>query len=324
MQLLDLFGPVRSELNEVEKEIARLVASPVQMVARVASHTLNAGGKRFRPMLTMLSAKAVGEINHRVITLAGLIELAHTVALIHDDVIDKAETRRGHRVANAIWGNEATVLVGDYLIAQIILVLSQTEFIRFQALVAGAAQRMCAGQLLEIERRRDLNGSESDYRELIKYKTGELISAACQVGAMAANASDAVARAFADYGMNIGLAFQIIDDLLDITSNGNKLGKPVGNDLKEGKVTLPYIRTLAVATAADHRCLAEILSDPEVDEDGIKKAMRIVKSYDGIEYSRHVAGRYAEAAKRALESTPSSRAKSALMRVPGYVVRREK
>lgn len=310
-------------MDEVESEISRLIDSPIQMVCNVARHTLGAGGKRLRPILTILSAKAVGQINPQVITLASLIELAHTASLIHDDVIDKAETRRGSESANMVWGNEATVLVGDYIISQIILALSSPDFIRFQPLVAAAAQRMCVGQLLEIQYRRKVNGSEEEYRQLIRYKTADLISVACQLGAMGVRASECEAQALADYGMNMGLAFQIIDDLLDITSNGTKLGKPVGNDLREGKVTLPYIRTLAVAKPADQERLAYLLSDPEPSEEAIKEAFGLVHSYDGLAYSRQVAYGYAQAARLSLCSLPASGVKDMLLSAPDFVITRD-
>lgn len=324
MDLLELINPVRDEMVAVEEEIVRLTESPARTIRIVAEHTMGAGGKRLRPILTLLSAKATGTVNPRVITLACLIEIAHTAALIHDDVIDEADTRRGRISANLLWGNEATVLVGDFLISRAITVLSREEFRNVQSYVADAANRMCVGQILEIEARRNIDLSEAEYIDLIRYKTAELISAACYVGAMGGGASEATAMALSEYGMNIGLAFQIVDDLLDITSNGSKLGKPIGNDLREGKITLPYIHALSTAKPYDRERLAEHLSNTEPSEEIIQEAARLVRAYDSIDYSRHVAGKYALAAQNALEPIQDSPTKQLLLSLAEYVLMRDK
>lgn len=323
MDLLDLISPVRNEMAAVEQEIVRLTDTPVQTVRTVATHTLGAGGKRLRPYLTLLSAKACGTITPKVITLAGLIELAHTAALIHDDVIDETETRRGKRTANLLWGNSATVLVGDFLIAQLILVLSGDDFKNVQPFVAAAAHRMCLGQIMEIEKRHKADMSEPEYTELIQYKTAELLSAACYVGVMGGGGTEDTALTLSEYGMNIGLAFQIIDDLLDITSNGSTLGKPIGNDLREGKITLPYIRTLAVAKNSDRVKLTEFLSEPSPSEEIIRQATALVHSYDGIAYSKQVAHDYALAAQRVLDTIEDSDTKRLLVSVADFILMRK-
>jgi geranylgeranyl pyrophosphate synthase len=183
---------------------------------------------------------------------------------------------------------------------------------------------MCMGQLLEIEWRHRIEASEEDYTMLIRYKTGELISAACQVGAMGAGGTQAQAEALGDYGMKIGLAFQIVDDLLDIVSSNDKLGKPVGNDLREGKVTLPYIRTLSVAESADRKHLAALLSEGEPSAQIIEEAISIVHKYDGITYSQDKARQYVQAAKQALTPIPKSQHKAILTAMADFVVMRDR
>ena len=323
MDLINLISPMRDEMAAVEEEITRLTESATQTVRAVAAHTMGAGGKRLRPFLTLLSARACGTINSKVITLAGLIELAHTAALIHDDVIDETDMRRGKRTANLVWGNLATVLVGDFLISQIILVLSREEFRNVQPFVAAAANRMCVGQIMEVEKRRKMDTSEAEYTELIQFKTAELVSAACYVGVIGSGGDDATALTLSQYGMNIGLAFQIVDDLLDITSDGDKLGKPIGNDLREGKVTLPYIRTLAVAKNGDRERLTEYLSEPTPSDEIIRQAADLVHSYDGIAYSKQAAHSYALAAQRALQTVRDSETKRLLNAVAEFVLMRE-
>lgn len=323
VDLRDLAAPVEADFCAVEEYISEIVQAPVLIVRDATMHTLGAGGKRIRPLLTLLSAKAVGEINSKVIAMAALVEIAHTAALIHDDVIDEAETRRGRPAANGIWGNQATVLVGDYLISQIVFILSDDEFRPFQRLIALAARRMCVGQLLEIELRRKVGISEDEYKELIRCKTSELISTACEVGAIAADGIDTQVRGLAEYGTQTGMAFQIVDDVLDVTSHCDKLGKPVGNDLREGKITLPYIRTLAVADSVDRARLAHLLSTEDPSEGVIKEAIAILHRYDGIDYSLAAARGYVEAAQDALEAIPQSPIKSILCAVAEFVLLRQ-
>jgi octaprenyl-diphosphate synthase len=322
-ELLALTSPVEADLFAVEEDIIRLIESPIPIIRDVAMHTLSAGGKRLRPLLTLLCAKAFGRINAKVITLASLIEISHTAALIHDDVIDQAKLRRGLPSANGVWGNEATVLVGDYLISQILFMLSHDDFRPYQKLMAVSAKRMCMGQLLEVELRRKVDISQSEYMELIQCKTGELISVACQLGAMAGHAAEEHVEALGEYGLNVGMAFQIVDDILDIVSDSKKLGKPVGNDLREGKITLPYIRTLAVADAADRTRLEALMREADPDASIIEEAAGIVRRYDGLEYSKQVALNYVQAARQRLELIPPTPIKSVLEGLADYIVNRQ-
>jgi geranylgeranyl pyrophosphate synthase len=323
LELVELLRPVQADLRKVEDEIARLIDTPIQIIRDVSLHTLGAGGKRLRPTLTLLSAKAVGDATPQVITLASLVELTHTATLIHDDVVDHAEIRRGRRAANVLWGNEATVLVGDYIYSQVVFILSHDEFKPFMYTLARATNRMCAGELLEIELRHKLTTSEAEYKQLIQYKTAELISAACQLGALGARGNAAEVRALGDYGLNAGMAFQIIDDLLDVVSDRQKLGKPVGNDLREGKITLPYIRTLAAAKSADRKTLETLLSSSELDGQVMEDVVSLVRRYDGIGYSQQIARDYALAAQRALDPLRPSPIKDILHAVAEFVVVRE-
>ncbi|MCS6860431.1 MAG: polyprenyl synthetase family protein [Abditibacteriales bacterium] len=323
LELIELLRPVQADLRAVEEEIARLIDTPVPIIREVTLHTLGAGGKRLRPTLTLLSAKAVGNVTPQVITLASLVELTHTATLIHDDVVDHAEMRRGRRAANVLWGNEATVLVGDYIYSQVVFILSHDEFKPFMYTLARATNRMCAGELLEIELRRKLTTTEAEYKQLIQYKTAELISAACQLGALGARGKAAEVRALGDYGLHTGMAFQIADDLLDVVSDRQKIGKPVGHDAREGKITLPYIRTLAVAEPADRMRLEQLLGSEDWDNAAMEEVTAIVRRYDGIAYSQQVAREYVHAAQRALAPLRPSPIKDILHAVAEFVVVRE-
>ncbi len=323
MELVELLRPVEAELRAVEDEIARLIETPVPIIRNVTMHTLGAGGKRLRPTLTLLSAKAVGGITPQVITLASLVELTHTATLIHDDVVDHTETRRGHPTANSLWGNVATVLVGDYIYSQVVFVLSHDEFKPFMFTLARATNLMCAGEILEIELCRKVDVTEEEYKRLIQFKTAELISAAAQLGVLGAGGNGAQVKTLGDYGLNAGMAFQIVDDLLDVVSDRQKLGKPVGNDLREGKITLPYIRTLAVAKPSDRQKLGQLLSAPELDGQDAEEAIHLVRRYDGIAYSQQVAREYAHAAQRALDPLPPSAIKDILHAVAEFIIARE-
>jgi len=318
----DLFLPIREHLEAVEAEIARIADSPVGLIHKITNHAIRNGGKRLRPCLTLLSARAVGEITRDVIALAALVELTHTAALIHDDVVDDAQLRRGCSSVNQVWGNEAAVLAGDHLFARVMVELARQNLVPFMPILALAINCMCRGQLLELELRKNADVLEHEYLQLTQDKTAELIGAASELGARGASRCNLAFDALRSYGMNLGLAFQITDDVLDIVSDSTALGKPVSSDLRGGRVTLPYIRTLAVAEAGERQRLRQIFALKDLDEGALQEATCIVHGHDGIQYSRETAGKYAAAAQHALNPLPPSPAKEILVVIASLVVSR--
>ncbi len=319
---------IASQMREVETEIERLITSPVKLVSDIAGHTLGAGGKRLRPSLTILAAQLCGDsesqANARAITCAAVMELTHTTALIHDDVVDGAQTRRGKPAANLVWGNETSVLVGDYLCAQAFVTVAKPEFRDVLPFVAQATAELCAGELLETQTRGFLSMSEAQYLDIIALKTASLTGCACRVGAMTADASIENQEKLARYGRDLGLAFQIVDDVFDVVASEKRIGKPVGNDIREGDITLPMLRAMQVVSEKERDELCEIVGKDGISDDEVERVLLILRGCDCIEYSMSMARRFVESARSQLDEFRDGCAKTALCDIADYVLSREK
>ena len=241
MALPDILGLVESDLIRVEGVFRDEFLSDLQVISDVASHVRDAGGKRIRPALLLLASRLFAHSSDRMITLGAVVEYIHTATLLHDDVIDEAATRRGRKSANSRWGNKTTVLIGDFLYTKSMAMALTQDNLGILRLLSDVTLRMIEGQVLEIEREADLRVREDQHIDIIRRKTADLFSACMRIGAMLGNASPKEEQALADYGLALGLAFQMKDDLLDFTASEKALGKPVGLDLREGKLTLPII-----------------------------------------------------------------------------------
>jgi len=324
---------ISPRMTSVEAEIEKLITTPIKLIADIASHTLNAGGKRLRPALTLIAAQLCGDDgespNARVVTCAAAIELTHTTTLLHDDVVDEADTRRGKPTARLLWGNETSVLVGDYLFAQVFVTAAQKGFGELVQPLAIATAQMCAGELLETQTRGYLEMSEKQYREIISLKTASLTDCACRLGALAMNAPEDDVDRLARFGHDIGMAFQIVDDIFDITATEGRIGKPVGNDIREGDITLPMLRAMQVCGESDKRDLQNIIGaavnkEGTIEEADVQRALEILRSCDAVEYSQNLAQQYIASAKEQLEFFPDVPARAMLRDIADYVVSREK
>ena len=295
------------------------------MVSDIAGHTLGAGGKRLRPALTIFASQLCsGHVDARALTCAAVMEITHTTALIHDDVVDNAQTRRGKPAANLLWGNETSVLVGDYLSAQAFVALTKPDFYDVLPFVAQTTSELCAGELLETQTRGLLTLSEEQYLDIIALKTASLTSCACRVGAITAGATDDEQEKIARYGRFLGLAFQIVDDVFDVISNEKRVGKPVGNDIREGDITLPMLRAMQVIGESERDEMNAIVGKDPISDEEVARALTILRGCDAVEYSMSRALRFAEAAKNELNDFADSDAKSALNDIANYVLSREK
>jgi geranylgeranyl pyrophosphate synthase len=336
MQNVDIMrslAAIAPRMTLVETEIEKLITTPIKLIADIAFHTLGAGGKRLRPALTLLAAQLCGDDgetpNPRVVTCAAAIELTHTTTLLHDDVVDDADTRRGQPTARLLWGNETSVLVGDYLFTQVFVTASQKGFGELVLPLAQATAQMCAGVLLETQTRGYLEMSEKQYREIIALKTAALTECACRLGALAMNAPEDKVNALAQFGHDIGLAFQIVDDVLDITAEQTRIGKPVGHDLREGDVTLPMLRAMQVCNDDEKAILKKVVGDAiskeaVVQENEVQAALEILRGCDAIEYSLQLAHNYIASGKSQLEHFPDIPARAMLLDISDYVMSREK
>jgi octaprenyl-diphosphate synthase len=301
------------ELAAVETVLAESCRSEVELVSLAAQHILNAGGKRFRPQLTLLSARAFDYEGPAAAPMAAAVELIHTATLVHDDIVDEADSRRGRATANFFWGNSASVLMGDYLVIKAFTIAADTGDARLFRLLCDTIGRMCEGEVLQICMRADTGLEVETYLKIIEAKTAVLMATCCRVGALLGGAALEQTEALTAFGLKVGLAFQIIDDTLDYTGEEELLGKPVGSDLREGKVTLPLIYALQRARPADRQRLVEALERPAaLKAEEIETVVRLIARYDGFSAAQAKATGFVHAAQDELRMVPAGAARDGL------------
>ncbi len=319
----EVFDLLRDELIAVEQEFERLSASEVDSITEIAGYLREGGGKRIRPALLLLAAKALGFSGNSSIRLGAVIEMIHTATLVHDDIIDVADIRRGRPSANTQWGNSKCVLAGDWLYMQAFRVALEERNFRILDLLIGLTQQMVEGELLQME---SLGSSltEHDYFELIYRKTACLFRVSMQLGCVLADAPQVMEEALGDYGRNVGLAFQIVDDVLDLTASEAVLGKPTASDLREGKATLAVVHALEHGTAEERADILAVIEDQGFERVRHERILAILQRNGSLYYAIQVADAHAEAARGNLSELPDSEFKRALLWVPDFVVSREK
>ena len=319
-----IYAQVCGDLARIEEEINRLLVSDIPLISVVARYIMGSGGKRLRPLLMMLSSRVCGYNGNDSASLAVVFEFVHAATLLHDDVVDHAEFRRSRPAANTVWGNPAVVLVGDFLYTRSIQIAVGYRDIRILKVLLDATTRMSEGEVLQLVNTDNLEISESEYLEVITRKTAVLISAACQAGAILGGGGSAEERALKTYGHNLGIAFQLIDDALDFTGETEELGKPVGNDLQEGKATLPLIHALQNAKASERLRLKQVFTSEHISAKEMSEISNLVVRNGGIEYTNSLARLHSMRAKEALRIFPQSPVKEILEDVADYVVCRRR
>jgi len=321
MEIQDVFQQYMGEMKEIETLIESRMRSYVQLIPEISDHIIKGGGKRLRPLLLVISSDLCGYTGDRRFPLASVMEFIHTASLLHDDVIDHAVIRRGRPSANSIWGNSASVLVGDYLYASSFNVLAEDGDQSIQKLLSITTSAMAEGEIIQLARCGDINTSEREYFSVIEKKTAILISAACAIGAILAKAPEVEVEALTKFGMRLGTAFQLTDDTLDYVAREDDFGKTIGMDLKEGKITLPLIRTFKTCTPDEKGRIEKAVQDG--GEDSVREITSLINTYGGIEYSLEKAGRLVEEGKSFLEIFEDSTAKAALLAISDYVIQRK-
>jgi octaprenyl-diphosphate synthase len=311
---------IRDDLEKVDQEFRKNLRSSVPIIAAIGEHLLRSGGKRFRAKLLLLSARLCGYSGESHISMAGLIEFIHTATLLHDDVVDKAKLRRGIESANSKWGNEACVLVGDFLFTKCFTRMVESGNWKILHTISKATTIMAEGELEELIRTNDLSLDEETYLSIIARKTAYLISAATQIGAVLGEASEEKEEALAQFGMNLGIAFQLIDDNLDYTSNNS--GKKIGIDLQEGKITLPLIFTLRSCDKVERGFIQETVNSLPITEKAFSRVGKIIDRHRGVLYTWEKAKEHVERAKGHLHLFPISKEKEALYTLADYVLER--
>ncbi len=316
-----VFGLIRRDLLLVEEELERQSRSNLQILHHLNRYLLSSGGKRLRPALLLLAAKVFGEgTDNSIISMAAVMELLHTATLVHDDIIDGSEMRRGKKSVAAQWGNDIAVLLGDWLYMTAFETSLQQRNLEVLDILTEATRKMTEGELLQLSLVGKLQITEEQHFEIVERKTGFLFSASCRLGGVMRGASAVEKAALEDYGMNLGIAFQLTDDLLDFTSNTQKLGKPVLSDLREGKVTLPLIRLLDRYPQYE-----ELVSIAMADnDDAAHKVLAILRECGQLELARNEALSYAVRAEEALEALPENQYRQALSDIAQFVVERDK
>lgn len=311
----------RDDMAAVDALIRRRLASDVVLINQVAEYIIGAGGKRLRPMLLLLAAGALGHRGADAHQLAAVVEFIHTATLLHDDVVDESDLRRGRRTANAVWGNAASVLVGDFLYSRSFQLMVELERPRVMRILADATNRIAEGEVLQLLHVRNPDTDEAAYLRVIERKTAVLFAAATRLGALLAGADEATEQALHDFGLHLGYAFQIADDVLDYDSDADTLGKNLGDDLAEGKATLPLIHAIAHADGSSRARLRDVIEHG--DSNALPDVLAAIQAAGSLEYSRVQARHCAERAERALDGLSDNRYVDALRGLARYAVSRD-
>ena len=321
--LREIVALVEDDLVKVEAIFAEQVRSDVKLVGEIGRYVQEGGGKRIRPALLLLGCRLSGYRGDRSILLASVVEFIHTATLLHDDIIDEATVRRGRRSVNSRWGNDITVLLGDYLYTKSMAMALSQDNLKILRLLSEVTLRMIEGEILEIERNSDLEVKIEDHMDIMRRKTADLFGACMRIGAILGDVGDERERALQSYGLNLGLCFQMVDDLLDFTAEEATLGKPVANDLREGKLTLPMIFLLRRARTAAAPKLQAVLEDRGFDRVSREEIVRLAREHGALEEAREMAAQYAERARRDLSAFDRSPYREALEALPDFILSRD-
>jgi octaprenyl-diphosphate synthase len=317
----EIFDLLRDDLAAIEREFGRDTVSSVRAITDIGEYLRGGGGKRIRPALLLLAAKLFPHDERSAVRLGAVVEIIHTATLVHDDIIDEAKTRRGRPAANTQWGNSKCVLAGDWLYMQSFKIAVQERNFRILDVLIELTQQMVEGELLQMEKLGKCISLEEHF-DLIYRKTACLFSVSMRMGSLLGKATEEQENRLAEYGKNLGLAFQIVDDVLDLTASEAVLGKPVASDLREGKVTMAVIHALERCTPAERRLVETVLEERAFKSVQHEQILAILERYGSIAYAYDDAAKHAEVARKAICTFPDSEVKRALLNIPEFVVER--
>ncbi|HWP98483.1 MAG TPA: polyprenyl synthetase family protein [Syntrophomonadaceae bacterium] len=321
MSEFEIFSPVARELNIVETQLQESIHSPLDILHHASVHLVQAGGKRLRPAFALIAARFYREDLSEVIPLATALELLHMASLVHDDVIDNSDTRRGTHTVKSAWGNRVSIYTGNFLFARSLSLLADYERRDIVGVLADASMKICEGEIIQMMSCYNVNLGLKNYLRRIERKTALLISVSCQVGAMLCNAPQIEISAHSRYGYYLGMAFQITDDILDLVADEKTLGKPTGSDIKQGVITLPAL--YALKNGPYSRELAAMISSPECCQQDTGRIIDMILESDGIDYAYHITRLYAEKARRQIERLPDSPLKETYSRITNFITDRD-
>lgn len=317
-----LVSLVESDLKAVNQTIIDRMHSPVALIPQLASHIVAAGGKRLRPLLTLAAARLSGYAGERHIKLAACVEFIHTATLLHDDVVDDSALRRGKSSANAVWGNQPSVLVGDFLFSRAFELMVEDGSLKVLGILSRASSIIAEGEVHQLITTNDTDTSEAQYLEVVQSKTAELFAAAARVGTVVADRPEIEEEALRVYGLNLGTAFQLIDDVLDYSAKQQELGKAIGDDFREGKITLPVILAFRRGDAKERSFWKRCLEDLEQKDDDLATAMEYMNNHGSLKDSINRARHFGDVARDALGIFPQSPVKEALLDVIDFCIER--
>jgi len=323
--LAQLFEPIRADLERVDHEFARHVQSQVDLIPKIGQYIQTSGGKRMRPAVLLMASRLCGYEGDRAILYAAVVEFIHTATLVHDDIIDDAELRRGRLAVHSRWGNDITVLLGDYLYIKSMALALTHDALEIIRLLCDVTLRMIEGELYQLTKNGDADITEEEHFDIIRRKTAYLFGGCAQIGGMLGKVTTERQEALREYGFNLGVAFQLVDDLLDFTGDADAVGKPIGSDLREGKVTLPLIHLLRQSNdGVGSRIVRDIIASRSVTPEQWDELLRSLKQHASIDYAVRRAVEFADRAKKPLYAFPPSSERDALLALPDYVLSRDR
>ncbi len=322
MNFQNIFKQYENELKQVERELINIFQSEATLIPTIGAYIVNSGGKRLRPLFLLSSADLVGYREYKRVILAAVIEALHTASLLHDDVVDEADLRRGKVSANKMWGNQVTVLLGDYLYAKALHISVAQESLPIMEALSLATSQMAEGEILQLMKAGDPTITFDEYIKIITGKTAGLIRAACRIAGILGELPQEKLQALTEFGNNIGIAFQMVDDILDYVAQESELGKKLGKDLMEGKITLPLIELMRKAQEKEE--IVGIIKSDNFSEENLLKILNYLKQYNCIESSMEIVRQYIDKAKKALQVFPDSEARKRLFMIADYITLRSK
>jgi octaprenyl-diphosphate synthase len=323
--LAQIFEPIREELDQVDREFARHLQSHVDLIPRIGQYIRSSGGKRVRPAVLLMATRLAGYTGDRAVLYAAVVEFIHTATLVHDDIIDDSDLRRGRLAVHSRWGNDITVLLGDYLYIKSMAMALTHDTLDLVRVLCDVTLHMIEGELYQLTKNGDADISEDEHFDIIRRKTAYLFGGCAQIGGMLGKVTPEREQALREYGFNLGVAFQLVDDLLDFTGDAGAVGKPIGSDLREGKVTLPLIHLQRQSDdGGASRIVRDIISSRAVTGEQWSELLHCLKQHASIDYAYRRAVEYAERAKTPLYAFPPSSERDALLALPDYVLSRDR
>ena len=324
LALSQIFEPIRADLEQVDREFSRHVQSHVDLIPKIGQYIQTSGGKRMRPAVLLMASRLSGYTGDRAVLYAAVVEFIHTATLVHDDIIDDSDVRRGRMAGHSRWGNDITVLLGDYLYIKSMALALTHDTLDLVRVLCEVTLKMIEGELYQLTKNGDADITEDEHFEIIRRKTAYLFGGCAQIGGMLGDVPLEREQALREYGFNLGMAFQLVDDLLDFTGDAESVGKPIGADLREGKVTLPLIHLLRQQPdGVSAEIVRDVIASRTITTDQWATLLRSLKEHASIDYAYRRASEFADRAKKPLYAFPASSEREALLALPDYVLARD-